>query len=153
MNRITSILYILFLILVLSLYTGCNPVTEDQGPVIFDDVERIELDGYSGGTFYFGVPKGISIVVLGLFDAEIETQNQTILNEGNFFGGTRTGLDGYVKGMVDSDKLYYYDDTLNDFDSSSFILSITSGTYWWAVWGYDANGNLTHASEQISVSL
>ncbi|HMB19571.1 MAG TPA: hypothetical protein VKQ10_00760, partial [Spirochaetota bacterium] len=100
MKRIISILHIAVLLFAVSTWLSCDAVPEEQEPVIFDDVERIELDGYIGGTFYFDVPNGVSTIVLGVFNDEIKTQGQTILNEVDFAGGNRTGLPGYVKGEV-----------------------------------------------------
>src|SRR6056297_2809553 len=101
MKRIISILHIAVLLFAVSTWLSCDAVPEDQEPVIFDDVERIELDGYDGTTFTFGVPNEVSTVVLGLFlNERIQTQGQNILNEVDFAGGTRTGLPGYVKGEV-----------------------------------------------------
>ena len=147
-----SIVHIAILMCAVSIYAGCDAVPEEQGPVIFDDVERIELDGYISGTFYFDVPNGVSIVVLGVFNDEIKTQGQIILNEINFKAGSRTGLDNYVKGQVADTELYFYDPVTNDFDPDPPSYS-TGGLHYWAVWGYDSDGNLTHASEQQPVTL
>jgi len=151
MKRIISILHIAVLLFVVSICMSCDAVPEDQEPVIFDDVERIELDGYDSTRFTFDVPNGVSTVVLGVFHNTIQTQGQTILNEVDFAGGNRTGLPGYVKGEVNKSALYEYDPGTKDFDPT--LSYNTNGSYWWAVWGYDSDGNLTHASEQVNDTI
>src|SRR6056297_2849227 len=133
MKRIISILHIVVLLFAVGTCMSCDAVPEDQEPVIFDDVERIELDGYDGTTFTFGVPNEVSTVVLGLFlNERIQTQGQNITNEEDFAGGTRTGLLDYTKGEVNKSALYEYDPVTKDFDTT--LPYTTDGSYWWAVW-------------------
>ncbi len=166
MKRIISILHIAVLLFAVSTCLSCNAVPEDRDPVIFDDVERIELIapdidgsvtlGINSDRFEFNVSNDVKYIVLGIFDTSIGTQGKNITNEDDFLAGSRTGLDGFSRDSVPLDSIYGYLNNLNDFDNTLAIDTLSPPEdiyYYWAVWGYDVNGNLTHASEERRVDI
>lgn len=167
MKRIISILHIAVLLFAVSTWLSCDAVPEEQEPVIFDDVERIELvapdiegivilGNNSNDRFEFKVSNDVKYIVLGIFDTSIATQGKNITNEEDFLAGSRTGLDGFSRDSVPLDSIYGYLNNLNDFDNTLAIDTLSPPEdryYYWAVWGYDVNGNLTHASEERRVDI
>ena len=148
---------LLWIVPACALTTCLFPALEQDTPPpstpIFSDVERIELtspphngSGVSPVVFQFDAPSEVSYLVLALFDAQIQVVGSRIVNEGSFSYGSRSGLSGFSRSSISSDDLYSYDPVGNDLAGAPGPPA--AGTYYWAVWGYDKWGNLTHASPQ-----
>lgn len=146
---------------VVLLNCGGDEEEQPKSP-IFSDVEIITLytpdaieissADTSNFKFTFCLPSEVSYAVLGIFYSAvpIETNGNTFTNPDNLIAGSRTGLTGWGRGEVSASNLYEFDN-IDDFNENKpFSLS---GTYHWAVWGYDKWGNLTHASEQWEVII
>lgn len=149
MKRMKNILLPILIVFTL----GMVYCAEDENvptTLIFDGVERIELTSpdhldNSSGPLVYSAPSEVAFIVVGIFNSSIQTSGKTILNEANFFRGIKTGLAGFNRGQLDFSATYIYDQNSNDFDGPS---ALPNGSYYWAVWGYDSNGILTHASPQ-----
>ncbi len=139
---------------------GCiNNVAEQPKTPIFAGTEEIglilPLDGGSvnaGGSFSYSVPSEVKYVVFGLFNAKIETSGKTISNPQAFIAGSRDGLSGFVRGSQTRSTMHTYDQNTKDFVSATADPGNGTDRYW-AVWGYDQFGNLTHSSPQRRVNL
>jgi len=135
---------------------GCTAQPEKQpSTLIFSGVERIDLISPlngddlsdSGGNFEFNLPSEVEYAVLVVFSATIETSGNTIINdEAEFLAGSRSGLPGFSRDQVNQNNLYTYNPATNDFSGIAYGPAGTNR--WWAVYGYDSEGELTHASPQ-----
>ncbi|TAL31331.1 MAG: hypothetical protein EPN93_17870 [Spirochaetes bacterium] len=141
--------------------TGCQPQPEEQpSTLIFSGVESIELVmplnntdlSANGGKFTFNLPSEVEFAVIAVFDSTIQTDQKTIINEGNYRAGNHTTLPGFTRDSVDQSDLYVYDPSTNDVDETNSFTPLGI-TYHWAVYGYDSNGELTHASPQRSFTF
>lgn len=142
-----------------SALSGCIK-TEDNQPTtpIFAGTEEIGLitplhTGNLGasGSFSYDVPANVKYVVFGLFSAEITTSGKTITNPQAFVAGSRDGLSDFVRGSQARSALHAYNQSTMDFNAAA--TGAADGTYYWAVWGYDQFGNLTHSSPQRRVTI
>jgi hypothetical protein len=126
---------------------------------IFSDVERIDLvlptTSANGSTsFQFDAPSEVANIVIGVFSSPILVNGDRIVNEGAFQFGSRSGLAGFSRSAVRASDFYGYNLATHDFDTSVPFAAVPStGLRYWAVWGYDKWGNLTHASPQWSVTF
>ncbi len=120
---------------------------------IFSDVETIEI-GQDGSKFTYYLPSDVAFAVLGVFSSvniEIESDGRAVKDD-NLIGGSRTGMPSWGRSDVLKSNLYNYNPSTYDFNGSS-PYSLPAGTgYYWAIWGYDKYGNLTHASGKLKVS-
>jgi hypothetical protein len=139
--------------------SGCLKTNDDQPKTpIFAGTEEIGLilpsnDGSlaSNGSFSYSVPGDVKYLVIGVFNAEIATSGKTITNTSNFVAGSRDGMTDFVRGSQSRTTLHSFNQTTRDFDSALF--NPTGTGHYWAVWGYDQFGNLTHSSPQRRVNF
>lgn len=140
--------------------SGCIKTDDDQPKTpIFAGTEEIALilplDNGSvnaSGSFSYSVPSEVKYVVFGLFNAEIVTSGKTITNTSNFVAGSRDGMADFVRGSQSRTTLHSFNQTTRDFNSAISNPS-SPPLHYWAVWGYDQFGNLTHSSPQRRVNL
>lgn len=151
MRILNKLIYISFIVFLPFILLNCSD-SEKKMPVspIFSDVENIQI-GQTATDFTFYLPEDVYYAVLGVFDVEIETQGNTIINELDFEGGNRTGLSGFTRSGVPKNMIWHYEDSQNDFSQTVKYIPQNVVDHW-AVWGYDRYGNLTHASGQLTVS-
>lgn len=134
---------------------GCVQTEEQPKTPIFEGTEEIPLtlplNGQNLGTaaMTYSVPTEVKFVVFGLFSTQITTSGKSITNPTAFVAGSRDGAADFVRGSQTRSTLHPYNQTTKDFDSG--LLNPGAATYYWAVWGYDQYGNLTHSSPQRSV--
>lgn len=142
------------------LTVSCTNSEQDNQPKTpvfagLEDVElRLPLTTATYNTtdhFRYNAPNGVAFLVFALFDAPITTADNKVSNVQNFKYGSRTGLSGFSAGLQTRVTLYAFDPGTGNFTGAQ--TSPPAGTYYWAVWGYDGNGNLTHSSPQRTVTL
>ena len=143
-------------ILALTALPGCQTTDPQPTTPIFSGTKEITLTSplhtaTLSGNFLYTVPAEVKYVVFGVFNAQIVTNGSTISNEANFLYGSRTGLADLVSGTQAKATLHDYDASTKNFKTPNS--TVPAGTYYWAVWGYDQYGNLTHSSPQRQVSL
>jgi hypothetical protein len=167
----TRILYLLVATFVLATQISCELLGEPEEPPpttpIFSGVEKIELqapwpppnDTWSyisnSISFQFDIPSVVEYVVLALFTASIDVSGKTITNPNAWVAGNRSGLSGFSTSSTRADNLFPFDLGSGDFDTSLGNYTPSPPfpqTFYWAVWGYDQWGNLTHASPQWSLT-
>ncbi len=135
---------------------GCVQTEEQPKTPIFEGTKEISLtlplNGNNLGTspMTYSVPSEVKYVVFGLFNAQITTSGKTITNPAAFVAGSRDGLSDFVRGSQTRASLHLYDQTSKDFAGNT---NPGTNTYYWAVWGYDQYGNLTHSSPQRQVAF
>lgn len=100
----------------------------------------------TSNNFNYELPAEVTYAVIGIFNANVVTSDSTISNEANFLYGSRTGMSDFVRGFQTQATLHGYDSATKNFKSPNSSPAASSGTYYWAVWGYDQFGNLTHSS-------
>lgn len=137
-----SIINFSFVLLVAILFQCSEEGVLQQNPPLLGN-ERINAWYDGSSTFWFDTPEEVKYLVLGVFDALPQTDGEKILNPEHLIAGSRTGLNGFGRNSVELDYIYDYDPAEGDFDESSDWSELNS---WWAVWGYDEWGNLTHSS-------
>jgi hypothetical protein len=141
----------------LAMLLGCQTTDPQPTTPIFSGTKEISLTSplhtasLGGGSFFYSVPTEVKYVVFGVFNAQIVTNGSTISNEANFLYGSRTGLSDFVAGTQVKSTLHDYDSSTKNFKTPNS--TVPAGTYYWAVWGYDQYGNLTHSSPQRQVGL
>ena len=144
-------------LLLLVFLPGCQNTDPQPTTPIFSGTKEISLSSplhtasLGGGSFLYSVPTEVKYVVFGVFNAQIVTNGSTISNEANFLYGSRTGLSDFVAGTQTKGTLHDYDASTKNFKAPNS--TVPSATYYWAVWGYDQYGNLTHSSPQRQVGL
>ncbi|GAB4445647.1 MAG: hypothetical protein OHK0011_27340 [Turneriella sp.] len=137
--------------------SGCLKTDDDQPKtLIFEGTEAITLISPSdntslSGNFTYTVPSEVKYVVFGLFNAAITTSGKSITNPSAFVAGSRDGLSDFVRGSQARAALHAYNQSTKDFDAAA--TGAAANPYYWAVWGYDQFGNLTHSSPQRRVTL
>jgi len=133
----------------------CNQIEEQPKTLIFEGTKEISLtlplhnQNLGTSPMTYSVPSEVKFIVFGLFNAEITTSGKTITNPAAFVAGSRDGLSDFVRGSQTRASLHAYNQTSKDFDSGNF--NPGAATYYWAVWGYDQYGNLTHSSPRRTV--
>ncbi len=136
---------------------GCVQTEEQPKTPIFEGTKEIALTSplnataLGTGNFTYSVPAEVKFVVFGLFNAQITTSGKTITNPTAFIYGSRDGLSDFVRGSQSDTTLHNYNQTSKDFDAGS-VGGPTCTNCYWAVWGYDQYGNLTHSSPQRLVN-
>ena len=139
------------------LIQNCNQVEEQPRTPIFEGTEEISLTlplnetALGTGNFTYSVPSEVKFVVFGLFNTQITTSGKTITNPGAFVYGSRDGLSDFVRGSQSDTTLHNYNQGTKDFDAAA-VVGPTCTSCYWAVWGYDQYGNLTHSSPQRRVN-
>ena len=141
--------------------SGCIKTDDDQPKTpIFAGTEEIglilPLDNGSvnaSGSFSYSVPSEVKYVVFGLFNADIITSGKTISNPDAFVAGSRDGLADFVRGTQARSTLHAYNQGTKDFNAATTTVPNSGPIYYWAVWGYDQFGNLTHSSPRRRVNL
>jgi hypothetical protein len=137
--------------------SGCLKTDDDQPKtLIFEGTEAITLIAPSDnnnltGNFTYTVPSEVKFVVFGLFNAAITTSGKSITNPSAFVAGSRDGLSDFVRGSQSVGTLHAYSQSSKDFVAAG--PGGLTGLHYWAVWGYDQFGNLTHSSPQRRVNL
>ncbi|AFM13724.1 hypothetical protein [Turneriella parva] len=135
---------------------ACNQIEEQPKTPIFEGTKEISLtlplnNGTIGTAMTYSVPSEVKFVVFGLFNAQITTSGKTITNPGAFVAGSRDGLSDFVRGSQTRASLHSYNQTTKDFNAAASDPG--NNNYYWAVWGYDQYGNLTHSSAQRQVTF
>ena len=157
MKSISNIIFAAGIILSLGMLPGCQTTDPQPTTPIFSGTKEISLTSplhtasLSTGNFLYTVPSEVKYVVFGVFNAQIVTNGSTISNESNFLYGSRTGLGDFVSGTQAKGTLHDYDASTKNFKAPNS--TVPSATYYWAVWGYDQYGNLTHSSPQRQVGM
>jgi hypothetical protein len=134
---------------------ACNQIEEQPKTLIFEGTKEISLtlplNNQNLGTspMTYSVPSEVKFIVFGLFNADITTSGKTITNPTAFVAGSRDGLADFVRGSQTRASLHPYNQSSKDFDAGNF--NPPAMTYYWAVWGYDQYGNLTHSSARRQV--
>lgn len=105
----------------------------------------------AAASFTYSAPTEAKYIVFGIFTAEIQTAGKTITNSSAFLAGNREGITDFVRGSQATSKLHAYNATTKDFATANF--SLPNGTYYWAVWGFDEYGAITHSSPQRKVTI
>lgn len=147
--------WIIVTFLVFTVFSCTNETKEPQPTTpIFAGLASIELTGPNNGAtlgsaLTYNAPSEVKYLIVGLFDQQIATSGTTITNPQNFKFGSRTGLADFVAGSQTRATMHAYDTASKNFVAAAS--SPTAATYYWAVWGYDQYGNLTHCSPQRSV--
>ncbi len=144
----------------LSLVTlpGCQTTDPQPTTPIFSGTKEITLTSPLNNTalgsanFLYTVPAEVKYVVFGVFNGTIVTSGSTITNESAFLYGSRTGMADFVSGSQAKGALHDYDATTKNFKTPNSTVG-TGSNFYWAVWGYDQYGNLTHSSPQRQVTL
>lgn len=136
---------------------GCQTTDPQPTTPIFSGTKEITLTSplhtaTLSGNFLYTVPTEVKYVVFGVFNAQIVTSGSTISNEANFLYGSRTGLADFVSGTQAKATLHDYDASTKNFKTPNSTVG-TGPNFYWAVWGYDQYGNLTHSSPQRQVGL
>lgn len=152
MNRTKRISALSLLTLALLMVGQCTNSNSEPPPSspIFSGTTQISLVSPSHGStssaaLQYSLPAEVTYAVIGVFNANIVTSGSTISNEANFLYGSRTGLGDFVRGSQVQSALHGYDPTTKNFKAPNSSPAASS-TYYWAVWGYDQYGNLTHSS-------
>ena len=155
-NRANRLVTILLFAVFMVCFSQCTNSKTEPAPTtpIFAGTTTLSLVWPSHGAtsvststaLQYSVPSEVSYVVIGIFNADIVTNGSTISNEGNFLYGSRTGMSDFVRGNQSQSALHAYDAATKNFKSPNSSPAASSGTYYWAVWGYDQYGNLTHSS-------
>ncbi len=128
----------------------CAQDVAESGTPIFDDVELVSASySYSGETFTYSFPDEVVYIVLGVFNAPIETDGKIITNMNNLKAGSRTGHAGFFRNSLSKTALYTFSG--NDFTTTQYTTGTNNG--YCAVWGYDKWGTLTHASNSFSCNV
>ena len=146
---------LLLIIIGALLIQGCAQTEQQPRTPIFEGTEEISLSlPLNGGnlgasSMTYNVPSEVKFVVFGLFNAQITTSGKTITNPAAFIRGNRDGLADFVRGSQTRTTLHTYNQATKDFDAA--VNDPANATYYWAVWGYDQYGNLTHSSPQRTV--
>lgn len=137
------------------LIQGCAQTEQQPRTPIFEGTEEISLSlplnggNLSASSMTYNVPTEVKFVVFGLFSAQITTSGKTITNPTAFVAGSRDGLSDFVRGSQTRGTLHLYNQGTRDFESATGVVGNTP--YYWAVWGYDQYGNLTHSSPQRQI--
>ncbi|MBX3724059.1 MAG: hypothetical protein KF713_19590 [Turneriella sp.] len=138
---------------------ACMNKTEVPATPIFEGTTEIKLSSPSdaaglgaSGSFLYSVPSEVKYLVFGLFNAKITTSGKTVTNPSAFVYGSRDGLSDFVRGQQARSAFHSYNQTTKDFDAATVTATCTPGCYW-AVWGYDQYGNITHSSGQRQVTV
>jgi hypothetical protein len=135
---------------------ACNQIEEQPKTLIFEGTKEISLtlplnNGTIGTAMTYSVPSEVKFVVFGLFSGQITTSGKTITNPSAFVAGSRDGLSDFVRGSQTRASLHSYNQTTKDFNAAAGDPG--NNNYYWAVWGYDQYGNLTHSSPQRQVNF
>jgi hypothetical protein len=137
---------------------ACVKSAEEPGTPIFEGTTEIMLSSpnstgnlSANGLFMYSVPSEVKYLVFGLFNNQITTSGKTITNPAMFQYGSRDGVSDFVRGQQARPTLHNYNQVTKDFDSTA--VAPPNGVYYWAVWGYDQYGNVTHSSRQRQVTL
>ena len=85
----------------------CAQDVAESGTPIFDDVELVSAS-YSGDTFTYSFPDEVVYIVLGVFNAPIETDGKIITNMNNLKAGSRTGHAGFQKFIIQNSIIYFF---------------------------------------------
>lgn len=141
-----------------ALFASCMKNDPEPGSPIFEGTSEIKqsdpsADGsFTGnGTFTYNVPSEVKYIVFGLFNAPITTSGKTITNPSAFLYGSRDGLSDFARGQQARNAFHSFNQTARDVDST--VANPPNGIYYWAIWGYDQYGNITHSSRQRKVTL
>lgn len=162
MNRTKRIFAFSLLGLALFIAGQCTNSNSEPPPSspIFSGTTQISLVSPSHGAtvttsaaLQYSLPAEVTYAVIGVFNANIVTSGSSISNEANFLYGSRTGLSDFVRGSQVQSVLHGYDATTKNFKTPNSSPAASSGTYYWAVWGYDQYGNLTHSSPAWKFTL
>ena len=119
---------------------------EKEGPAIFNDVTQMRAV-QSGDTITFSdVPEETHILVVGIFNGNVITVNpDNVITNDDWFGGTRTGLEGCDKNTAT--KYYKYEPSINNFTLTT--VNPTNGKIW-AVWGYNKDWVVITSTESYT---
>lgn len=153
--KIIKRLHIIWFLLLLD--TRCVKSSEEPGTPIFEGTTEISLSlpsadsSLGGGNFTYSVPSEVKYIVFGLFNNQVTTSGKSITNPAVFLYGSRDGFSDFVRGEQAKTTLHSYNQGTKDFDSGT--TTPPNATYYWAVWGYDQYGNLTHSSRQRKVTV
>jgi hypothetical protein len=137
--------------------SGCDFFGGPEGPPIFADTKLINAE-YTEGEFHFTMHENSSIyqdaqyIVLGIFNAPIETWEKSIQNMQNMEGGSASSYPGFTRGQVSIDKLLVYSDELQRFTGSPGDY-VPHGTKYWAVWGFNSDWVIICSSAQITTDF
>jgi hypothetical protein len=139
-----------------TLLLDCTNVADQPKTPIFEGTTEITLttpldSAALSGDFIYSAPADVKYLVFGLFDQQIVTSGKTISNPANFKYGNRDGLADFSRGTQAKAKLHNYNASTRDFDTTN-ATSPSGSNYYWAVWGFDQYGNLTHSSPQRKVT-
>lgn len=148
----------MFLIIVglsLTVLTSCEDVNNPDNPIFSGvDLGKVsrpnnnETITWGNDTLQIDVPTGAKTVVLVIFnDVKIVVDsNNQITNWDQCVGGIMTGVNGYSNSEVISwSDMATYDDTKNPPFTGSLG---DQGTFRWAYWCLDDNGNIMVASPE-----
>lgn len=149
MKRMKNIIIPVMMVLVLGMLY-CAAEEEKISAPIFSGVEEIHID-QSGTTFYYDVPAEVKYVVLGIFSSQPTTDGDRISDDSilTWTSGSRTKLDLFGRSSVLKSNVYFFNTSTLDYNTSSTTTAVNG--HYWAVWGYDKWGNLTHSSGTTTV--
>jgi len=147
----------LCIFLVCFAFAACIQNQTESSTPIFEGTTEITLnspaaDATLSGNFQYSVPADVKYVVFGLFTTQVTTSGKTITNPSAFKGGSRDGFSDFSRGVQSSTTLHTYDSTTLDF-TATLVSPATCTNCYWAIWGYDQYGNLTHSSRQRKVNV
>ncbi len=138
-----------YFLLVLVTMAGCN-VVGDKNP-LFEGTSLIITESPKGTvtppfTFAWSSPEGIYYQVVGIFTNNIRVEGKKIVNTEDCIAMWTSGMTGQAGNVSYSDFKAYP-------SLSSTAPNLSSGTYYWAVWGYNDRMEVTHSSAQVSFTL
>ncbi|URA09848.1 hypothetical protein [Thermospira aquatica] len=131
------------------IFVGCSVVGE-KNP-LFEGTSLIITASPKGTvsvplTFTWSSPERIYYQVVAVFTNTIRVEGKKIVNTNDCIAMWTSGMPGQAGNVSYSDFKAYP-------SFSSPPPSLSSGTYYWAVWAYNDRMEVTHSSAQISFTL
>ncbi|MBN1897827.1 MAG: hypothetical protein JW827_03535 [Spirochaetes bacterium] len=139
------------------------PQLQPKNPFL-DGVTTIDIEytfsAQSGGDilyksadyFIYEPPEQASLLMLGVFSGPIQVSADNEIGTANLIAGHRSGLTGFSRTTMYVKDLLTFSQTTKDFTTTTYS-STGTNAYKVAVWGYDKNGYLTHASPAIDIKI
>ncbi|NPV39142.1 MAG: hypothetical protein HPY78_07690 [Brevinematales bacterium] len=141
---------IFFVILTMTLIGGCSSLSQENP--LFEGTRLIvvtspKTTATSTPTFVWNSPEGIYYQVVGVFTNHLKIEGKKIVNTQDCIAMWTSGMSGQA-GNVEYSNFKDYPALQNA------APSLVSGkTYYWAVWAYNSDMEVTHSSAEISFTV
>lgn len=119
---------------------------------IFPDTELITLTAPAHGAaiaslaFTYNIPPEVEYAIIGIFDSNGIRVSGSTLDVSNLIAGSSSGKAAFTRSSLAQSSLLVPLADKSAFSDTGYVFSGTGVLYYWAVWGYDKYGNLTHSS-------